>query len=286
MTQTDIQQAASLTAQALAINAARETLLNDIATWTEVNPYKVYADYRDCISDEQAAMLLNGEFDAFHESIEQWESNAFDYAEWSEHESELLSEFAERIIECFPDDDIDDDSDFDDLPQEVQDAFNENTWIDCSDLIESAISSYDGMIAATLYKRNGEPIEFQGAWGQEWDASAARYLKRYCDIDPRKSEPTYAGTYVKALGTLDLLQIYKTGKAPTHVLVSKDIMTIGHEALNGSGTLGDDQYKGKPRWYRARFTVDATSRYGVDSVFGLTGCWRTELTVKTMGNKS
>ena len=277
MTQNDMTQAALLTG---ATNDARETLLQEIAAYVERNPYRVYADYRDCISDAQAAMLLAGEFSDFDESIWEWCDNASDYADWSDLQKDVLSEFRERIIVAFPEDDLDDDSSWRDMPQEVQDTFYESTSIDCSDLIESAINSYDGMIACTLYKRNGEPIEFQGAWGQAWDATAARYLKRHCGIDPRKSEPTYAGTYMKALGTVDLLQVYKTGVAPSQVFVTPDVMTIGHERLNGSGTLGDDQYKGKPRWFKAQFRVDATDRYGVDSVFGLTGCWRSELEVR------
>lgn len=273
-------QAAMLTGAATAAYDSRDELLVHIAEYVESNPYKVYGDHRDCISDEQAAMLLSGRFEEFNESIWQWETNALDYADWTELQSDVLGKFRDDIAAAWPDRDIDDDSEFDDMPQEVQDTFWENTWADCSDMIESAIRSYDGMIACTLYKRNGEAIEFQGAWGQCWDKRAAEYLKRHCGIDPRKSEPTYSGTYLKALGTIDLLEIYKSGKVPTHVLVSADIMTIGHERLNGSGTMGDDQYKGKPRWYRAHFRVDALDSYGVDSVFGLTGCWRTELTVK------
>lgn len=273
-------QAAMLAGAATAAHDSRDALLGRIAEYVQSRPYEVYADYRDCISNEQAAMLLTGQFEQFNESVWQWEIDASGYADWSELQNDMADEFGDDIAVAWPDCDIDEDSGFDDMPQEVMDVFRENTSVDCSDMIESAIRAWDGMIVATLYKRNGEPIEFQGAWGQYWDKRAAEYLKRHCGIDPRKSEPTYAGTYMKALGTIDLLQVYKSGKVPTHVLVSRDVMTIGHERLNGSGTLGDDQYKGPPRWYRARFRVDALDSYGVDAVFGLTGCWRKPLTVK------
>jgi hypothetical protein len=276
----DMTQAALITGAAIATHESRGALLQEIAVYVEDNPYEVYADRNDCISDAQAAMLLAGDFESFDDSMWQWETNASDYAQWGDLQSDVLNTFGERIIAAWPDDELDDDSDWGDMPQEVQDTFDESTCIDCSDLITSAIRAYDGMIAATLYKRNGEPIEFQGAWGQEWDKRAAEYLKRHCGINPRKSEPTYAGTYMKALGTVDLLQVYKTGVAPTHVYVTPHVMTIGHDRLNGSGTLGDDQYKGRPRWFKAQFRVDALDSYGVDSVFGLTGCWRSELEVR------
>jgi len=235
--------------------------------WIEANPYRIYADYRDCISDEQAAMLIAGEFESFYESMWEWEINASDYIDWSDWETEFAK--TARYEE------------WDDMPEWLQNHAIESRIVDCSDLIETAINNWSGHVTAMPLKRNGEPIEFQGAWGQWWDKRAAEYLKRHCGIDPRASEPTYSGTYLKAIGTLDLFAIYKARKRPTHVLLSPQQTTIGHESLNGSGTMGDDQYNGKPRYMPARFAVDSLNSYGVDSVFGLTGSmWSDVMTVK------
>lgn len=241
--------------------------LERLNAWIQSNPYEIYGDYRDTISDEQAAMLIAGEFTAFNESIWEWELSASDYAEWHEWESEFAA------IAGY--------DEWSDMPEWLQEFAMESRYVDCSDMILTAISNWQGHVTATPIKRNGDYIEFQGAYGQEWDAQAARYLKRHCGIDPKASEPTYAGTYLKALGTLDLWAIYQAQRKPTHVLLSPDVMTIGHEPLNGSGTTGKDQYKGKPRFMPAIFRVDSLDRYGVDAVFGLTGeCWSNELTVK------
>lgn len=239
--------------------------------WIEANPYRLYADYRDTISDEQAQMLLNGEFEQFDESMWEWELNASDYIDWSEWESEFAS------VAGY--------DEFNAMPEWLQDHAQETRWIDASDLIEGAIGNWSGHVAATLIKRNGDYIEFPYyGWGAN-DAATnkplADYMRRHCGIDPRASEPTYAGTYMKAIGTVDLLPIYKARRAPTHVLLSPHQTTIGHEPLNGSGTMGDDQYKGRTRYMRARFKVDSLDRYGIDSVFGLCGSmWRDHMTVK------
>lgn len=241
--------------------------LERLNAWIESNPYEIYADYRDTISDEQAAMLIAGEFAAFDESIREWELSAYDYAEWHEWKSEFATQAGY--------------DEWSDMPEWLQYHAIDRRWIDSSDMIRTAINNWQGHVTATPIKRNGDYIEFQGACGQEWDAQSARYLKRHCGIDPRKSEPTYAGTYLKALGMLNLLAIYESQRKPTHVLLSPDVMTIGHEPLNGSGTMGDDQYKGKARYMPAIFRVDSLDSYGVDAVFGLSGkCWQNELTVK------
>lgn len=146
----DMTQAALIAGQALAMESARETLLQEIAAYVEINPYKVYADYQ--VTDEQAAMLLAGDFESFWDSIALWEDNAWSYADWSELESMALSEFGERIAALWPEDELEDDSDWDDMPQEVQEALDENKSVDCSDMIESAIRAYDGMIVCTLYQ--------------------------------------------------------------------------------------------------------------------------------------
>jgi hypothetical protein len=241
--------------------------LERLSAWIEANPYRVHATYRDTISDEQAQMLLDGEFEAFNESVWEWEINTSDYVDWSEWEAEFASEAGY--------------DEWDAMPEWLQDYASETRWVDCSDLIEGAVSNWSGHVAATVYKRNGELIEFQGAWGQWWDKRAAEYLKRHCGIDPHASEPTYAGTYLKAIGTIDLLPIYKAQRAPIAVLMSPRQHTIGHEPLNGSGTMGDDQYKGRERYMRATFRVDSLDRYGIDSVFGLTGSmWCDCMTVR------
>lgn len=238
--------------------------LDRLTAWIEANPYRLYADYRDTITDEQAQMLLDGDFESFDESMCEWEFDCSRYIEWADWESD----FAEQAGY----------DEWDDMPEWLQDYASESRFIDASDLIEGAIRNYSGNIAATLYKRNGEPIELLGAWGQPWDKVQADYLRRHCGIDPRKSEPTYAGTYLKAIGQIDLLAIYRSQRKPRQIHMSPRQTTIGHESLNGSGSCGDDQYKGKARWMDATFRVDSLDRWGIDAVFGLSGhMWGTEM---------
>lgn len=241
--------------------------LDRLNAWIERNPYKIYGDYRDTITHEQAQMLLDGDFQAFDESMWEWEINATDYIDWDDWESEFAQEAGYES--------------WDDMPQWLQDHASELRFTDCSDLIQTAISNYSGHVVATPRKRNGEPIEYLGAWGQAWDKRQAEYLRRHCGIDPRKSEPTYSGTYMRAIGRLDFLELYKAQRKPVAIQMSPNQTTIGHERLNGSGTMGDDQYKGRVRFMPATFHIDNLDRYGIDSVFGLVGSmWADWMTVK------
>lgn len=233
--------------------------------WINANPYQLFAHYRDCISDEQAQFLLDGEFESFNESVWEWEINASDYIDWNEWESEFAS--AANYDE------------WDSMPEWLQEFAQERRFIDSSDLIEGAIRNYSGHCIAWLFKRNGDAIEFD-AWGDSNPANT-RYLKRQWNIDNRKSEATYGGTILTALGRIDLLTIYKSQRKPTHIILDSQTYLIGHEPWNGSGTAWSDYYSGpknKPP-VKARFFVDGLNPgYGVDSIFGLSGqCWANDI---------
>lgn len=242
--------------------------LERLAAWIERNPYKVYADYRDTISDEQAQMLLAGEFQEFDESMWEWEVNCDDYAEWHEWESEFAQQAGYDEWES--------------MPEWLQDFASESRFVDCSDMIRGAIRNYSGNVIAWLQKRNGDYIEFPFPYN---DASEnkrlRRYLKEACGI-AGDSEAYYEGTRLTALGTVDLWEVYRKQKRPTHIVMCSNTKTIGHEPWQGSGTMANDAYAGKSgRVFPAKFFIDGKNPgYGVDSIFGLSGhMWRDELDV-------
>lgn len=231
------------------------------------NPYCVYGDYRDSISDEMAQMLIAGKFEAFDESIFEWEMHNSHYVDWASWESEFADEFGYES--------------FDDMPERIQELARENRVIDQSHYIETCLRGYSGNIVATVKKRNGEYVEFpcRYEYDRETNKRLARYLREHCGITG-DSEAGYSGTYLRVLGKLDFLEIYKNQKIPTHIKISSGDFTIGHNAFNGSGTMANDQYSGKTRVMAADFKTDNSDRYGIDSTYGLTGrCWQNEITL-------
>lgn len=237
-------------------------------TWIEANPLRIYADYRDTVSDDQAAMLLKGDFTGFDESWFEVEISYSDATYWDEWEAEFASEFGYDS--------------WDEMPTRIQDLARDHRYIDTSDVLRCSLRNWSGHICARLIKRNGDYIEFPHHYNcSAENKSMQGYLKRHCGIDGWKGEATYPSTWLTVLGRIDLWELYQAQKLPTQVYLTKDCFTIGHEPCNGSGTCGDDQYKGKSRWMNALFFVDGTRGYGVDSIFGLTGkCWSNDLKVR------
>jgi hypothetical protein len=244
--------------------------LERLSKWIEANPYKIYADYRDCISDDQAQMLIAGEFQAFDESMWEWENHCSEFVEWSDWESEFASEAGH--------------DEWDVMPEWLQEWALDLRFTDCSDLIETSIRQWSGHVIAWPIKRNGEYILFPCQWYQDKVENKKRrnYMRQTCGFK-LNCEASYDDTRLTVLGTLDLLAIYKAQKAPTYVTIDKHDFTLGHEPWNGAGEGYYDSYyhSDKPRRYKAKFYVDGSNPgYGVDSIFGLTGsCWRNELTI-------
>ena len=232
--------------------------------WIEANPYEVYGDYRDTVSDEQAQMIIAGEFDKFWESWCEVEFNASDYAYWADWEQEFADEFGLE--------------DWDSVSETIKEVCYQNRVTDCSDLLSTCLKNWRGHVCARLLHSNGDAIEFPSPYEHDDNAKRARFLAMFCGIHG-DSEATYDGTYLTALGRVDLKQILDDGKAHEFVtLEAGKCFTIGHEPWNGSGTCANDQYKGKRRTFRADFFVDGQRGYGVDSIFGLTGqCWQHDL---------
>lgn len=242
--------------------------LTRMFAWIDANPYEIFGDRNDSLTDDQANMIIRGEFDKFIEDWSEVEFNASDYIDWSDWESEFATEFGYDS--------------FDDMPERIQDLARDNRSYDASDLFDTCLSNWSGHVCARLVKRNGDYVEFPHYYNCAADNKRMQdYLKRSCGIDGWKGEATYPSTWLTVLGKVDLRAIWKANKAPSEVYITKDDFTIGHEPCNGSGTCGTDQYKGKSRWMKAEFFIDGTRGYGIDSIFGLVGsCWSNELVTR------
>lgn len=114
--------------------------------WIEANPYEVFGDYRDTVTDEQAKMIISGKFDSFWESWSETEFNATDYVDWSSWEQEFADEFG-----------LDD---WDSVSETVKQVCYENRMTDCSDLLRTCLRNWRGHCCARLLHGNGEAIEF------------------------------------------------------------------------------------------------------------------------------
>lgn len=245
--------------------------LDRLSKWIEKNPYPIYAAQGDCISDDMAQMLITGDFTGFDESMWEWEINASDYIDWSDWQEEFATEAGY--------------DEWDSMPEWLQEFAMERRFTDATDLIEGSIRAWSGHVIAWPMKRNGDYIEFPAPFYHDRETlrSLSDYMRKSCNVPYADCQASYPDTRLTVLGTLDLLDIYKAQRAPTHVTIDKHDSTIGHEPWNGAGEGYHDSYfrSDKPRKYRAKFYVDGMNPgYGVDSIFGLSGsCWRNELNV-------
>jgi hypothetical protein len=233
--------------------------------WIEANPYQVYGDRNDELSDDQAAMILAGNFTDFDESWCEVEWSAGDYADWSDWESNFADEFGLE--------------DWDSVSEHIKQLCLENRFLDCSDLLRTCCRNWTGHVCARLKDSRGNYIEFPSSYDHDDNATRARYLSIYCGIkgDP---ECAYDGTYLTALGRVDLWQIYSEQAKPEYVkLIKGQCFTIGHEPMNGSGTCANDQFMSdKPRVFAAEFFVDGKRGYGVQDIYGFVGeSWSNDL---------
>lgn len=241
--------------------------LSRMLAWMDANQPAIYASYDDSVSDDMAQALLEGRFDDFEMEWAEWEWNAADYIDWSEWESEFADEFGYES--------------FDDMPERIQDLARENRTYDASDYLRGCLRGWSGHVVARLCKRNGEYVEFPNYYN---DSATNRrlqsYLKRQCGINGMRADASYPGTYLSVLGSVDLWELYQSHKKPEWLWVDSDCFTIGHEPMNGSGTMSDDKWTGPKRKMRAEFFVDGRRGYGVDDIYGFVGSvWRHELAI-------
>ena len=233
--------------------------------WIDANPYCVYGAYNDEIDDKSANLILAGDFEGFYESWSEVEFNATDYIDWSDWEKEFAKEFGYDS--------------WDDISEHIQQIAIENRQTDCSDLLRVCLRNWRGHVCARLINGKGEFIEFPSPYEHDENALRARYLRRYCGLEG-DSECNYDGTYLTAIGKADLWQILQEHKKPEYITLKKGAcFTIGHEPMNGSGTMANDMFNSPiERTFKAKFYIDGTSGYGIDSIYGLTGkCWSNDL---------
>lgn len=239
-----------------------------MSKWVEENPYMVYScSYDEQISDEQAGMILAGEIDSFWESMDEWEMNAYDYAEWSCWESEFATEF--------------DFDSWEDIPEEIQEAAQQERLVNCSDLFDAAIRNKTVHVVAIPKDVNGEYFEAPNwQFDRDTNAQIIRNLRKVFGIKyPWKIESMYTDESMKVCGTLDLQDIIKNG-TPTHIKIGPNDcdQILFHTSSCGAGCLGST-VPTKEVILPADFVNDEGNRYGVDAVYGMCGSfWREELT--------
>lgn len=287
---TDFTKAAKVVADFTALAVVREKLADDIREWTEANPYKVYGDYRDEFDAETVTLLLEDR-QAFEEKFCEIEDNAFIYAEWAEHRADLINTFADRIAEAYPelftDRDADDAVEWEELPDELTEAFEEAKFCDCSDLLETMLRNTQLHIVAIPYDPDApegisDPDDAgigppNGDLDEEQNAARVAYLAEKFGIDGWAAESCYYHESLKVMGRLDLRKVYEEGK-PTAITIGPDSSLIFHTSWNGSGCMGDVRAT-KTVTLPARFIVDSGS-YGIDAVYGFTGeVWSGDLAV-------
>lgn len=239
---------------------------DNLIAYANDNPLVIYHDYLDTISDDLAQSLLKGEFDKVYDIMSDIEFDISLHADWDYWEKELARAFG---LVCY----------YEDIPESLRLIIEDYRYIDTASYWRGCFNNYRGNVVATLLKRNGDYIEFPCVtdYNAKENRRLARYLKDACGITG-DSDALYGGTVLVALGRVDFYEIFKKQKAPTGLIVSEGDFTVGF-CSNGSGTACNDRYLGKPRKFKAEFTIDGMDgRYGVDETFGFVGrVWQNRL---------
>ena len=236
--------------------------------WCNENPHRIYADYRDEISQKIANDIVMGDFDSLWGWVWEIEIES-DVTYW---QNEFANEFGY--------------DDFDAMPERIQEIARENMTTDSRDFVRTCCNNTRVKINARLHKNNGELIYTAGNYPDDYEI--ARYVKRAFGVEgkpweiARKIECVYGGEGMESaviIGTLDLWQIIESGKVPTHIVVGPDDSDnlLFYEYMNGAGNCGSVKI-GKTRKFKASFHVDGMLGYGIDDCYGFVGSvWNHEL---------
>lgn len=251
-----------------------------ISEWLQNNPYKVYAcSYDDQLPREVVQALLEGSEDALSDFEFEIIDNAAPYVDWDEIRADLIREakLGPAITES----------------DEFEELFESERWIDASEFLSDAARHTHLHIVATphldipgasLFEEDQSEALFLFPHGYLSDEENARRAKQLLDVlgieNPDEAETCYEFDTLKVIGTLSVPDLIEHGP-PTHITIGPEDVDqlFTHNRVNGSGGLGTVRPT-KTVTLPAQFRVDDGDRYGVDSVYGLTGqMWRYGLRV-------
>ena len=260
--------------------------------WMDENPRKIYSSsYDDIITDEQANILLSGNFEAFNESIWETERRQSDYPEfWNDWEEDFANAMGH--------------DDWDDVPEDLQEFARENRTTDNSDWLKFAIKNWNGNVTVSIRKEDAPehedliyvPSGYRNSDDnlEPRDQEIARYLIETFDPEipegegtpedrlQRSLEVVYGGYDMETLvliGRMNLLEIYDAGKKLTHVTIGPEDAghLIFYDFSKGCGNMAEFKIRNEVT-LPALYEVDGTTGYGVDKCYGFTGQhWRHEI---------
>lgn len=260
-----------------------------IFSYLDENPREIFSNgYDDIISDEMAGMLLRGEFDKFSELVSETvtDMNSYNNEFWGDWEEEYARHFGYGS--------------WDDIPDEERDLVTDNRNYDESDWLNNAIRHWNGNVVATVLKDDDQSYDRliyapSGSLDEE-DKKLATWLIDTFDPtfvdengdqvedDERPVEEKlveqldviyggYDREHMVVCGKVDLLQVWKDGKTPSHIDISpEDIGNIlFYETTNGCGNMGEFR-PSKTVTLPVELSVDAGNR-SIDACYGFTGKW-------------
>lgn len=242
-----------------------------ICKWCDDNPYTVYADYRDELSEDVVRALLEGDREPLHDLLDEVGMNALDYADWDD----LFADMA-RDLKLG---DLDEDDE-----EEAKDILRENLSADTWGWAKSAANNtrlhftampYVGEPGQRLFEEDQDERLFlfpHAYCGEEENERRATMLRANLGIlFPEEAETCYEFDTLKVIGRIDIADLLEEG-VPTHITFgpndSDNLFT--HNEVNGSGGLGTIKLD-REVTFPAVFKLDSGNRYGVDAVYGLVG---------------
>ena len=174
--------------------------------------------------------------------------------------------------------------------EEVDDIYRDNCQIDLVRYIAQVASQTRKNIYAVPVRRGYEKCDLDEAGYKapyEWESYSenSRRRKAMYRLGIRKEDNIqnmHCGEVLKIMGTVDLGEIYKRGKAPTHIRITPSSNATIHDSMSGSGILEEIVFE-KEVLRKARFKVDGITGYGIQSVYGFTSdMWKNHLEYETL----
>lgn len=242
------------------------SLENRMVAWLEKNPYKFYPYQGDQLSQHQVELLIDGNFDDFHDNWFSYTDTLYQYAIWDDIEAAFAEEFKFRSAKS-------------EWPEDKSELFDLFKQIDCSVLLEHNLKSTTAYVAVKPKKQSGNYIKFPHSdLSSKDNAYLNRYNKTYLGIENSwDAETCYCYDSLTIIGKVDLHAWYKRGRKPDFFKFSPDDFVLTHNYFNGSGGLGDVVIT-KTRKMRYDARLDDADAYGVQQVFGFTDdCWKNQL---------
>lgn len=243
-----------------------------IAQWCANNPYLLYADRSDQLSDALTAQLLAAtSSEQFNEWMNAWHEDVCEFdilRRDSPHFHDLLVDTGHKGL-------LQENS-FVAAHQldQLFELYVENYELDSSPMLQELVRRHVN-VAAELLDEHGNPLRVLFD-DEDVDSDGFAAIKAVLPGISRSDlngGGFYHGCTLKALGIMSLFELYQQRRAPEKIQLPSRTLIVAHCDTSGAGFEVGEFTLTQP--VRCRLIHDEAERYGVQATFGFSGyVWR------------